>query len=192
MIVTCVECGEEFEAKRKDASICSARCRQRRRRRSRNGGTGVQARGMALVPVIRDIARSSSARQRADDEGYVYYGRDPSEKAYRGREIVHDLLLDKLAAGEIPTNGRFVFYWSKRKIVRSLRAMPTACSTSQTRRPDNDRTGCGRVPPAIYVGKFTPVISPEYYLIYMGQNDRIPTYARCKVWSGECERRSYI
>ena len=35
MIVTCVECGSEFEGVRSSATLCSARCRQRVSRRAR-------------------------------------------------------------------------------------------------------------------------------------------------------------
>jgi hypothetical protein len=38
------------------------------------------------------------------------YGPRPGSKAARTREVVHRLLLDHHAAGELPTSGRFVFY----------------------------------------------------------------------------------
>ncbi len=38
MVVTCVECGAEFDAIRSSATLCSARCRQRVSRRARKAG----------------------------------------------------------------------------------------------------------------------------------------------------------
>jgi hypothetical protein len=44
------------------------------------------------------------------DNPAVNYGRHPDDKGYRIREMVHKLLLEKDAAGDIPTNSRFVYY----------------------------------------------------------------------------------
>jgi hypothetical protein len=118
MIAICIECGEPFEAKRKDASLCSSRCRKRRARASRIGRAGVQARSMALVPQKRDIERREGRIIRVGldrDEGTIKYGRDPDEKAYQGRKLLHDFLLVKKANDEIPTNNRFVDYEWKQK-----------------------------------------------------------------------------
>lgn len=57
MVVTCVECGAEFDAIRSSATLCSARCRQRASRRARKeAGAGAN-----VVPITRKPPASKPA-----------------------------------------------------------------------------------------------------------------------------------
>ena len=52
-------------------------------------------------------AQAARHRQRKLMQDSVAYGRGKSAEL---RQTVHELLLDHEAAGELPTNGRFIFY----------------------------------------------------------------------------------
>ena len=104
-MVECAECGALFEAKRRDALVCSDRCRQRRHRRRGGEASPIVARDGA-VPVVRrcvDCGRrlpgveggvGVSNRCRRCDERRGTIGRD---------EVIDALRRHAAALGRVPT-----------------------------------------------------------------------------------------
>jgi hypothetical protein len=68
----------------------------------------------------------------SNDNGMqISFGRDPDDKAWRVRKLVHEALLAKAEAGEIPTNNRFLFYEAEQ---RGEATKPRASDTRTHRR----------------------------------------------------------
>jgi len=63
--VECLECGGTFEAKRSDATFCSARCRVRYSKRSEKLNNAIESLRMFGINV-RDISGRYSTNQRVE------------------------------------------------------------------------------------------------------------------------------
>lgn len=58
---TCVECGEDFYAKRYDAAFCSSTCRSREHRRRANRGVRIAQALYAIDEILKSMPRTGDS-----------------------------------------------------------------------------------------------------------------------------------